>query len=333
MLLMIRNNVLFIAAVCVACGLLGIFLIASSGSSAPALYGNTLYFDGITTFDMVGNELLVGTDGMGLYSCNFDTQSLIPRNTGLDYQYPLSYSAVTSLAGASSSLYLSFNHGYIMKSTSSGQTWTYAGSPFGCGIINAIAVAPNNASHVLVGSETGLYESHDGGESFELHSSSLRVSVHDVVFASAGTIYVAASVVDGIPSGRVYKTVDSGVNWTYTSLPCQVDTLVIDPVDNSIVYALNQSLGTNRGNCPLISTNSGASFGYFSPDLPNRFIYCLVVSTSGSIYIGTDVGIYEFLNEEWKDTQITGIEVFDMVIAESVLYYGNTTELYRYVFS
>ncbi len=131
--------------------------------------------------------------------------------------------------------------------------WEMTNGPLS-GAISCYAIDPMNPDTILIGTRGGLFKSIDGGQNWsrvedqELSNHPIEAIV--IAPNSNQVIYV------GTWSNGIYKSIDGGSNWTSTdrdSLPkhppphqqyiLPTDELVIDPNNNTIVYAI---LGDNH---------------------------------------------------------------------------------------
>ena len=97
-----------------------------------------------------------------------------------------------------------------MLSTDGGQTWVDASQGYTGAHIGGLGVSPTDASHVIAGSNTASFASHDGGQAW---TGLLFNRLESVVFfwpdAQRGTPYALA----GDNGGRVWHSSDGGTTW------------------------------------------------------------------------------------------------------------------------
>ena len=102
----------------------------------------------------------------------------------------------------------------------------------------------------------GAFRSDDDGSSWVVAQNGIDLAPDGAVRALAIDPSAPSVLYAGTSSGSVYKTTDSGENWTPSSsgLPSEmISALVVDPSDSSVVYA-----GTSGG--VFRSTDGGASW-------------------------------------------------------------------------
>jgi photosystem II stability/assembly factor-like uncharacterized protein len=171
----------------------------------------------------------------------------------------------------------------------------------GVGRITSIAIDPNNANHILVGSPTGgVWKSTDAGvnwapltDQFQtMDVYSLAISPHNPDHYLWGEL------------GEVYKSVDAGATWTSTNSPFSlwVNAIVYHPTDPNVVLACSSFDGLSRstdGGSTWTMVSSVASEACydieFKPGDPN------VVYVSGTnVYKSTNAGLtFLAINGSW----------------------------------
>jgi photosystem II stability/assembly factor-like uncharacterized protein len=201
----------------------------------------------------------------------------------------------------------------LFASTNDGRSWR-ALRPSGIGIVQALAIAPENASVVYAGTfgldsgghgstDGGLYRSIDGGNSWQRLTGALDTDVaaialdpenpaavyiatfggKDAVFKSAdgGTSWQRAD--SGLPRRRVRFRTDNGRKWTTYMLG--VNALAIDPAHPTALYAAIYGRGVFR------STDSGKNWQPFNAGLTLTNVRALALDATGqTLYAGTDDG-------------------------------------------
>ncbi|TXG36112.1 T9SS type A sorting domain-containing protein [Seonamhaeicola maritimus] len=103
---------------------------------------------------------------------------------------------------------------------------------------------------------------------------------------------------DGSANGKIWKSTDKGQTWTLsntgmnTSADTEIETILVDPVDNSIIYA-----GTNYGFYK--STNGGATWSLKSNGIDNDMIRSMDLHHDTTT---NQITIYALSNITWKAT-------------------------------
>ena len=111
---------------------------------------------------------------------------------------------VRSLHGASSELLLANVHvGGIPRSVDGGNTWTPTiDVSFDA---HEVHVDNNNANLVVAATAVGLCMSHDGGDTWSLHTQGLHSEYCSAVTISGQSVFVAASESHFSPQGAIYR--------------------------------------------------------------------------------------------------------------------------------
>jgi len=154
-----------------------------------------------------------------------------------------------------STWYVAVASGGVWKTANSGTTWKPIFDDYGSYSIGCIAIDPQNpkrlwlgtgenASQRSVGYGDGVYQSLDGGETWEgvgLEASEHigKILIHP---SDSDVVYVAAQGPLWAPGGDrgLYKTTDGGVTWTAVleiSEHTGVTDVVMDPRDPELLYA------------------------------------------------------------------------------------------------
>jgi photosystem II stability/assembly factor-like uncharacterized protein len=122
----------------------------------------------------------------------------------------------------------------MFKSTDRGETWSILESTTWDNrfeAVNRLAIDPANENIVVVATNTGIYRTTDGGNSFtEVYSSSDRVQDLRANPLNYNTMYAAAN-------GLILKSTDAGLNWSLKNIAIGRTEISISPADTNIVYA------------------------------------------------------------------------------------------------
>ncbi len=234
-----------------------------------------------------------------------------PRSLAID--------PVTSSTIYATSYELGFWSTYLLKSTDSGNSWTYLDLSSD---VSKVVIDPWIPSVLYATTSYSVYRSIDGGEAWRVVNNGLpegfnRISELAIDPSSPTTLYL--STAEGL-----FKTVDGGEAWAYWS-DIDASILVIDPTDSSILYA------GNRGGV-LKSTDGGITWTFSGTGLPESTYYYSALAidpTDPSIlYAGTDDGVFKSTDgAHWSpfNTGMEGIRVRSLVIDPvnpSTLYAG-----------
>ncbi len=162
-----------------------------------------------------------------------------------------------------------------LYSSTDGAIWVSI-NPAGSGQCYGIYLSPDDGDFMLLGAETGIYKSTDGGQNWTLAQSTSNFARGIVKYNS--TFY---SVVYG---GSIYESTDNGDTWTVAS--------------ENIVERTWQAIG---------ASDAGALFGSWgSVVLGNASGYALSVEGMNNVYVHSAV-YYADRNEIWAGSEGSGI--------------------------
>jgi photosystem II stability/assembly factor-like uncharacterized protein len=201
----------------------------------------------------------------------------------------------TVLAGAMSSL--------LYQSQDFGATWTPLDLPKRTlGEVTSVLVDPSDSNHYVVGMLDafggGLYNSHDGGKTWEIS----KELGHTGVRALAAAPSLPSKFVAGTLAGVMVST-DSGATWSRISdlnnLEMQgITAVAIDPKDPNVIYAGTPHLPwkTSDGGKTWESIHSGMI------DDSDVFSIYVDPATPTNIFASACSGIYSSLNrgDAWR---------------------------------
>jgi photosystem II stability/assembly factor-like uncharacterized protein len=175
--------------------------------------------------------------------------------------------------------------GGVAINSSRAATWTEinTGLPSTAVDVSSIAIAPTTPSTIYArtfsaNGSGGIFKTTDGAGSWRAISSVVGVNSLVVDPTNSSTIYVVAG-------GGILKSTNGGESWIRANagLPdTYVNTIVIDPITPSKLYAVTGSTGIFK------STNSGGSWNTLNTGLPpNSFINTLVIgpTTPPTVYV------------------------------------------------
>ncbi len=266
--------------------------IGVSGIAIDSNNSNILY---ITTGDRDHSD----TTFIGVYKSNdggttwYNTGTISGGNTASDiYVNPSN----------SNMIWVATSNG-VYKSINAGISWTLTLS----GNIKDIKIKPTDPSIVYAVSNTAFYKSTDFGSTFTTITSGLPTSsgrlVIDVTPANPNYIYVL-SVNTSYGYQGIYKSIDSGVNFTVTTnLTNIIETnqayydlaLAVSDTNPEEIYTgcLNIWKSTNGGNSFTVMNN--ANYSPLSMSYTHADIHILRFFGT-KLYCGSDGGIYVSVN-------------------------------------
>ena len=156
--------------------------------------------------------------------------------------------------------------GGVWKTTDNGTTWAeFSGGLTRLGV-SSIVIDPVTPSTIYIGTGDrdggdspgyGVWRSTDGGISWQPRNNGMgNRTVYEILMdPNNPNILIASS-----SSSRVYRSIDGGANWSYTTTASSCKDIAFHPTDSNIIYAAGSSL--NR------STNNGQSFTQITSGVP-----------------------------------------------------------------
>jgi uncharacterized protein (TIGR03437 family) len=211
--------------------------------------------------------------------------------------------AMAAGRGNPSTLYAGTQSGLLFKSTDGGDHWvaTNSGRPLivsqpygGASAIKSVVVDPTNPSVVYVAGsvqgENTVVKSVDGGESWEPSGSGITghyLSINQITISpnNPAVLYVASNT-------GLFKSMNAGGSWAPAGVtPAYIGSLLIDPLDTSVLYDVSG---------PRKSTDGGVSWTSIRVGIPaDVYVLSMAINPSNPeiLYAGTNrAGVYKSTN-------------------------------------
>ncbi len=281
----------------------GIYYSANLGNNWERIGLPTEY---ISSLVLIGNTILAGTQGDGIFRSTNNGNNWIPSSNGLPFE------SIGSMAFNGSYVFAGLRgfssiEGGIYKSSNNGLNWVYTG--LSNVAIDAVAASGNN---VFAGDVFDLYKSINGGDNWV--QTSYNHGVNSILI-KGDTILVGRS--------GVYISFDNGSTWSQTSLTANIACLAMN--GNSI-YA--GAIGANAG--IYKSTNNGANWSLLG--LSGYRIQSILIDgsnifagVSGSnyngVYLTTNDGV-TWIEKNQGFNQIPGVT--ELLIAGNDIFAGTS---------
>ena len=180
-------------------------------------------------------------------------------------------------------VYISVNDGSLLRSKNNGELWTM--TDYNHSLIQAITI--DSTGRIYTGtSDEGIFRSSDEGANWQQISNGLNCyNILSITKSLTGAIYC------GSDGGGVYVLTNNDTSWQYLGLAnVAIMSLLVN--SNGYIYA-----GTS-GYSVFRSTNGGNEWAILEDGIgENRIINSLAIDTSGTIYAGTDLGVYRSTND------------------------------------
>jgi hypothetical protein len=174
-----------------------------------------------------------------------------------------------------------------------GLSWAPLPVPDG-GTIQATApaIAPNTGLTVYLGGESpnAIFKSTDGGGFWvQVFTSPAPVRMLTIARFDPQVLYA------GTAGSGIFKSVDGGATWQAANsglTKLNINAVALDPSQPQIVYAgAIASSGLSGG--LFKSTNGGATWQEIGFGVTNADVYALAVDYTGTVYIGTNHGLFK----------------------------------------
>ncbi len=194
--------------------------------------------------------------------------------------------------------------GGVYKSQDEGKSWAMlpGSREFGGGF----ALDPGDPSHLIAGSRSGLWQSFDGGSTWQADGSALageQVMSVTVDPLAPRTVYVALADRSG------WRSDDGGSTWVITNDGHSEDAIrfVVDPVNPGVVYRTSSRVmrSDNRGATWSQVYQVGGNFPPFITDLvidptdPDR----LILGLDSALLVSRDRGVSWLLQNDGLDIE------------------------------
>lgn len=253
-----------------------------------------------TSFALINWIAIDEWNGQNVYACGFFgfPATGIYRSTdgGASWSLPSSelqecyklvidpISSQTLYAGTTSQFYKSFDGGL---------SWVKLPVPDGGSIAAvALAIAPNDPQTIYLGGESpnSIFKSTDGG-GFWIQVFPSPAPVHMLAIDRFDPQVLYA----GTSGSGVFKSVDGGATWQAANsglTKLNIYAVAVDPAQPQIVYAGAVASSDLSGGL-FKSTDSGATWHEIGFGVTNADVYALAVDYTGTVYIGTNHGLFK----------------------------------------
>ena len=203
----------------------------------------------------------------------------------------------------------------VFSSSNQGDTWISSSSGMTYFKIHALAINANG--QLFSGNEEGVGRSDSEGNNW-YQIFALGQPVYSLAIDSSGNIFA------GTESANMFRSKDNGATWDQLSLipnvwTTNIVTLAVDSAGH--IYAGAKGYGVFR------STTAGDSWEQINTNLPNLAVNSLAVKSDGTVFAGTEGGVFRYDGTQWQPTDTVGMKynlVFSLAINPSGRIYAGT---------
>lgn len=256
----------------------------------------------------------------GMWVGDADLNSWDRCNNGLSTNTPFKYYTILCTAIAPSNgniMYCGTSKGYVYRSGDRGDNWANTGLKLRKGV-RAVAIDPSDSEHLFAASSQGLY-AHTDGSGWKKVFFYFNTIFTDVAFDPSDSKIVYAVTVNFLAGGTLYRSDDSGKNWTRTAFDSGLHRIGLDPDNEGTMY-----ITTYNG--VLKTTDDGENWSFLSSGLSDKIVGAIAVDPVDSdvVYAGTWNGVYvtDDGGSTWVNTNIIEDIVLNLAFSqdENMLY-------------
>ncbi len=249
-----------------------------------------------------GVELMIGTDGKGVYRSTDSGATFSVSNSGMlgtavrqilianggrivvatgfgdkiwytdnggtiwtQATVPTSNS-IDDLAATSvpGTLYAGSYAAGVLKSTDNGQIWVNTDTSVINKYVRAVGVAPGSATVVYAGTANGVFKTINGGANW-VSTNGVYIPVSTAVHSLAVSPFAANTVLAGTDSSYLYRTIDGGATWSQvaTAAGFHANDRFIRTVDFDPATSGRVYAGSDSGHV-YMSSDNGATWTYLA---------------------------------------------------------------------
>ena len=237
-------------------------------------------------------------------------------------------------------------NGFLNRSTNGGQTWKYVGAipvtdrrtfPFR----SAFAVNPTDPNNVIIGSKTAVWQTTDGGTTWNTISPTLVAdsAITALTFAPDANGQYGQIIFVAYKGGEAFVTQNGGGNWSASVNPpwnnSRISSIITDPNTPGTAYLSVSEFDTEQ---VFVTNDYGVDWQPINGDpqnggLPNVPVNSLVYDQEDGytvLYAGTDIGVYRGVEgaNSWVWTRFGDSMPYVKVTDMQILQAGGSEYLY-----
>jgi len=235
----------------------------SLGKGLPLDDGARSWLTGLAVLDKAGRELMVAYNGEGksrpgVYATKDGGESWVRDSDGLPEGtlFGSPWTSQPNLVAVDDVIYAGTNDKGIFRRLQREKTWIQIGRDVVPSSFKTLAVCPRRPNSVWVGTQNGLFVSHDRGKTFQRVGPEKMLQCYYVAVDpfNPDRWFVAVPDLWWAPAGQnepgIYVTADNGKSFSrLTDMPCvgKAWRVVCDPHRKNVIYVGCNGPGSWRG--------------------------------------------------------------------------------------
>lgn len=170
----------------------------------------------------------------------------------------------------------------VYRSRTGGQNWNRSNSGLVGTVVNALVNGPSG--QLFAATFGGVFITTNGGNDWSTSNNGIsNLFVRTVFVAATGYLFAGTASIGGPSESGVYRSVDGGQNWTWSSAGFAYTWTDI----KGFAATSNDQLFVATNDYVYRSTDNGASWVQSTTGLPTNFIQSIAVDPGDGVYVGT----------------------------------------------
>ena len=323
-----------------------LFRSANSGSSWSSLYGGSWPTDAgtqvnaVVTHSCINDSVFASTTN-GIFRADYNSTAWSRLKDGLPANALHNASANTLSLNCSNGVFAGTDTG-VYATGATGTSWTAQNA----GLYNttpmSLAIARDGT--IFAGTRSsGIFKSVNNGDTWTAVNSGLtrihspttqydyvRISAVAVDPADSSTVYATGGVQDpfgGVADfgGSFFQSNDGGATWTLVTAGPGADSLILDSIDPTTLYAVS-------GKKFYTGTNGGADWSSLSTNV--SFLSLAAGPTSYPLYAATTTGVWtlDAAGGSWSSLGLSSNRINVVAVDPNIpetIYVGSSTGPYK----
>lgn len=205
--------------------------------------------------------------------------------------------------------------GSLYRSANHAKKWSLGGFSSSSNRAD-LAIDPRTANTLYLATQTGVYKSTDGGETFQATALTTSVGALTIDPRNTSTIYAAARQ---LGPNKLFKSTDGGANWVTTSAGMTSDlvqALAIDPNDTSVIFAGTISGGDDSFVAKINPTGTALVYSTYLGGTRDDRANAIAVDGQGNVYVTGQTSSFDFpLESAMQSRKLGSSNSYDAFLA------------------